>query len=235
MAAPKFPLAVIKDCSLSTLDPSLLEELRLLGQRVDREWRPLPAAEKASLWAQGAPERFLASENASDSNLRDRWAAASLAFAAKPFPGSTEEAILTLRQLNGHILGASASSPFRNYDLENEVIAFTPAHEIAEALEDVWQKSQAEPEPCVRAALLGQELLSVHPFEDGNGRTVRLFVDLYLQAEDYPPPRFESPLDFFMANSWRGPAQFSREHAVLLIGSAITRRLDSLAKPTKAG
>lgn len=213
---------------MSILDPILLEELRLLGQRVDHEWRPRPAAEKAALWAQGVSERFLASENASDPKLREHWEAASFAFAGKPFPASAEGAISTLRQLNGHVLGMSAPSYFRNYDLENEVIAFTPAHEIAEAIEEIWQKGHAVSDPCVRAAQLGQELLSVHPFEDGNGRTVRLFVDLYLQAQGYPPPRFESPLDFFMANSWHGPAQFSREHAVLLIGAAITRSLDSI-------
>lgn len=41
--------------------------------------------------------------------------------------------------------------------------------------------------PVVRAALLHGEFVKIHPFIDGNGRTVRLLLNLVLMSNGYPP------------------------------------------------
>jgi cell filamentation protein, protein adenylyltransferase len=42
-------------------------------------------------------------------------------------------------------------------------------------------------EPVTRAALAHHGFVAVHPFEDGNGRTGRLLLNLMLMREGYPP------------------------------------------------
>jgi len=45
----------------------------------------------------------------------------------------------------------------------------------------------AEMHPVERAALAHFRLVHIHPFVDGNGRTARLFMNLILLREGYPP------------------------------------------------
>ncbi|MFH0738000.1 MAG: Fic family protein [Candidatus Micrarchaeota archaeon] len=42
-------------------------------------------------------------------------------------------------------------------------------------------------EPIETAALLHQRFVDIHPFVDGNGRTARLLLNLYLMRNGYPP------------------------------------------------
>ena len=41
--------------------------------------------------------------------------------------------------------------------------------------------------PIVRAALLHGELVKIHPFVDGNGRTSRLIMNMDLMSDGYVP------------------------------------------------
>ena len=48
---------------------------------------------------------------------------------------------------------------------------------------DEWNKYH----PIVRAALLHGELVKIHPFIDGNGRTSRLIMNMELMRSGYVP------------------------------------------------
>jgi len=44
-------------------------------------------------------------------------------------------------------------------------------------------------ESYIRTALiLNKDLISIHPFLDGNGRSIRLFIDMILAKRNYPLP-----------------------------------------------
>lgn len=72
-----------------------------------------------------------------------------------------------------------------------ETAVFVPpvGHSLTRSLED-WQAYLDSPPPVpplVRAALLHYQFLTIHPFLDGNGRTGRLMVLLFLAAEGRLP------------------------------------------------
>jgi len=54
-----------------------------------------------------------------------------------------------------------------------------------EELIDWLNAEQGSVHQCIAAALLHYQLASIHPFADGNGRTARLAVMLYLGIRDY--------------------------------------------------
>jgi Fic family protein len=81
-------------------------------------------------------------------------------------------------------------------------------------------------EPVVRAAIAHHGFVAVHPFEDGNGRTGRLLLNLMLLREGYAPA--------FVLRSWAeryrsalGTADRGRYTALVnLIGLAVEAGLD---------
>ncbi len=52
-------------------------------------------------------------------------------------------------------------------------------------------RAQTELPPPVLAAEVGRRLISIHPFPDANGRSVRLFASIILQQAGLPGPMFE--------------------------------------------
>ncbi|HKF37725.1 MAG TPA: Fic family protein, partial [Ktedonobacteraceae bacterium] len=81
-------------------------------------------------------------------------------------------------------------------------------------------------EPVVRAALAYHRFVAVHPFEDGNGRTGRLLLNLLLMRDGYAPA--------FLLRSWaqrhrsalRAADQGKYNPIVNLIGQAVEAGLD---------
>ena len=56
---------------------------------------------------------------------------------------------------------------------------------IKEFIETFQQKEENKEHPVLIAAYLHDELVGIHPFIDGNGRTSRLLMNLYLLQHDY--------------------------------------------------
>jgi hypothetical protein len=83
--------------------------------------------------------------------------------------------------------------------------------------------------PIAGAGLLYQWLISVHPFEDGNGRTARLAVDHHLGLAGLPPACIRPTVaDFVAIRPWDPPRTRERtDHAsfVVLRGLEETARL----------
>lgn len=102
-----------------------------------------------------------------------------------PFPGE-------IRRTKNWIKGTSPS---------NAYFVPPPPNELARALGDlekfIHSKENAYP-PLIKAALIHAQFETIHPFVDGNGRTGRLLVTMFLWQEKL----LEMPLlylsDFFM-------------------------------------
>ncbi len=79
---------------------------------------------------------------------------------------------------------------------EKIVLKPPPSVEVPYLLEDffTWLNSEVSKEihPIIRAAIVHYVLVSIHPFVEGNGRTVRAFTQLLLMREGYDIKRFFS-------------------------------------------
>ncbi|MFN8061595.1 MAG: Fic family protein [Gemmatimonadaceae bacterium] len=64
------------------------------------------------------------------------------------------------------------------------------AHEMRRFLD--WFNTDATPEPVLKAALAHLWFVTIHPFDDGNGRIARAIADLSLARSEASPQRFYS-------------------------------------------
>lgn len=76
-----------------------------------------------------------------------------------------------------------------------------PAHEVPYLLEDFFSwlndPSAVEIHPVIRAGIVHYILVAIHPFVEGNGRTVRAFSTLVLMREGYNVKKFFSLEEHF--------------------------------------
>ena len=86
--------------------------------------------------------------------------------------------------------------------------------------------------PCLKAAQAHLELVSIHPFVDGNGRTARLLMNLILMQSGYPPAIIRKR-DRFKYLQLLEDAQTggSPEPFYVFVFGAIDRSLDIYLKP----
>jgi excisionase family DNA binding protein len=61
------------------------------------------------------------------------------------------------------------------------------AAKVPELMQDVYALLNRKGEPIEAAAMIHQRFVDIHPFVDGNGRTARLLLNLYLMRNGYPP------------------------------------------------
>ncbi|MBX7099119.1 MAG: Fic family protein [Myxococcaceae bacterium] len=197
----------------------------LLARRAEAAWSTAPAPEVvaalAPRWSRLSalgprvppPEaRWSVSPSTAQSGATSRevaaWSKASawaLERAARGHPFTCA----ALPHLGALVAGLAPPRPLRDRAsvqsgaLEHE---FLPARAIARALEalDRWLAQQAPTWPAVqRAAELCTRLVSIHPFEDGNGRTARLVLDWELARAGLALPTFDSPLEAHCARFGR--------------------------------
>ncbi len=74
-------------------------------------------------------------------------------------------------------------------DGSKETIFRTTPHgyETEDAMRNLvdWYKKDSETHPLVKSALFSYDFVSIHPFQDGNGRMSRLLATLLLLQNNY--------------------------------------------------
>lgn len=103
----------------------------------------------------------------------------------------TTETILELHRLTmAKILEGAGAFRRGAVSIRGARLTPPPASQVANLMAEwvAWVKgSGQEYEPIVRAAIAHHGFEAVHPFDDGNGRTGRLLLNLMLMREGYPP------------------------------------------------
>ncbi len=77
-----------------------------------------------------------------------------------------------------------------------------PADRVAEEMGRFlvwWQNSRGSMEGLLRAACAHFRFVTIHPFEDGNGRLARALTDMALSQDDHQPMRYYSMSSQIMA------------------------------------
>jgi Fic family protein len=104
-----------------------------------------------------------------------------------------------------------------------------PANQVPEFMAQWihwWEAEGLHYHPIIRAAIAHHGFVAVHPFEDGNGRTSRLLLNLQLLRDGYAPA--------FLLREWKGRYLHALQAAdyghyspiVNLIGQAVEDGLD---------
>jgi hypothetical protein len=133
--------------------------------------------------------RLAASTSAKDSVSRSSFGRANATVAGwieKKDPLS----LATLGTLNAVVRGSSAPAKFRTTTLMLDGRACPSPSMISAMLAPLFGAVAVrarDVHPIAGAGLLYQWLITVHPFEDGNGRTARLAVDHLLGLAGVPP------------------------------------------------
>lgn len=104
--------------------------------------------------------------------------------------------------------------------------SYVPENEITTEIDSffIWLTDRLEAcdsgkeNPIIVAALANQRLVSIHPFNDGNGRTCRLVMDYILQRSGLPP---SSPNDVNVAIFALFPSDMTPSKAVMGIVSGL--------------
>lgn len=85
--------------------------------------------------------------------------------------------------------------------------------------------SQASGHPIAVAAAYHAHLMAIHPFTDGNGRTGRLMMNLWLMRNHYPPSLIEADLRPRYINAMEAAHLGDTEPAVLIVAEGVSRML----------
>ena len=96
--------------------------------------------------------------------------------------------LLFSEQVNAGLLDAGVLSGFRNKPIFIKTSSHVPpAHEkLMDAMDVFFEALGEEDDPWVRAVLGHFFLVHIHPFSDGNGRTARFLMNVFLVASGYP-------------------------------------------------
>lgn len=102
-----------------------------------------------------------------------------------------------LFDIHAYFLGPlySWGGKVRTVDISKDNILFAPSHNIESALSDfekifnknLPQLSDSKRIVAAKLAFIHVELNAIHPFREGNGRTIRLFLDLLAAHAGYHP------------------------------------------------
>ena len=95
-------------------------------------------------------------------------------------------------------------------------------------------KNAADYHPVELALLAHYELVTIHPFSDGNGRTARLLMNLVLIQNGYPPAIIQKrERERYVTSLEQAQLGGSREQFDKLIIKAVERSLDIYLKAAK--
>ncbi len=126
---------------------------------------------------------------------------------------------LTMQRSAPEIAGQYASLP-RYVRTETGRHSFPPPMEIPPLMADLARWLQTAPDTPESAFTAHRRLVDIHPFNDGNGRTGRLLMNLTLIRGGYPPVavRPEDRLEYIHALQQEQAGQSTERFHALLYG-----------------
>lgn len=102
-----------------------------------------------------------------------------------------ERDVLNVHELIMDKIDKEFAGRLRNAGVRISGAQFLPpnARKVPDLLEELidWVTKSQDIHPLVLAAIFHHRFVYIHPFFDGNGRTVRLLFNLLLMKEGYPP------------------------------------------------
>ncbi|MFH1047068.1 MAG: Fic family protein [Patescibacteria group bacterium] len=89
----------------------------------------------------------------------------------------------------------------RRVDISNDGMMFAPVEHLQTSVTDFGQtlgaslptQSDSVKEAAKKIAIIHNEFNAVHPFREGNGRTIRLFLDLLIASLGLPEVNWDEP------------------------------------------
>ncbi len=103
--------------------------------------------------------------------------------------GITEGDVLNLHAIILDRIDPESAGFYRRSTVRISGTDYTPpnAAKVPRLMQEVYTLLNIKGEPIEAAAIIHQKFVDVHPFIDGNGRTARLLMNLYLMRNGYPP------------------------------------------------
>jgi hypothetical protein len=112
-----------------------------------------------------------------------------------------------LRRLNAILLGREGASATRDCPIFSCNDAYLEPTEVGGELDALEAWTQDERHPALIAAVVYIAVVTIHPFENGNGRTARLAADRVLLQNDHLTLCFLSPVSSHVAQMQSGPTR----------------------------
>ena len=196
---------------IEDLDEIVRNEYNDLINRISQNWQTLPQETQKKISNQIIFDQHKASNNSFSKEDLKKWRSSIKHQLETPFRLNVQQ----LFKIHEEAL-SEGPSVLRNHEM-NMVIQFAKALDIPRLLPDIFEAVQREENPVIAAALLGHDLLTVHPFTEGNGRSIRLFVSYFLISKNCPPLALETNIDFLVASSLDGPMQNPNQLMLLTI------------------
>ena len=91
---------------------------------------------------------------------------------------------LVLKNIEEEYVGKYRKVPVR---IAGSSVIFPNYAKVTRLMEEFIKKLNDQDDPIRKAMMAHYELVTIHPFVDGNGRTARLLMNLILMQNGYPP------------------------------------------------
>lgn len=105
---------------------------------------------------------------------------------------------------------------------------YLPPEYMTEALDDFQKRLQFEPDVFIKAFEIYLGIATIHPFENGNGRTARLAGDWILMSAGFLPMTFDSAIQSHVAVTLDHPLR-NKQHSFEKFLGAIHKSYQNLS------
>lgn len=113
--------------------------------------------------------------------------------------GKSELAWEDLSRLNQWVVGGTAPSKMRELEIKTGAGEYLSFCDVPDATRKMLETVKSFSHPLRKAFEIYVQMVTIHPFENGNGRTARLAADFYLLSRSYLPVCFLNSYHSHMA------------------------------------
>ena len=113
--------------------------------------------------------------------------------------GKSELTWEDLSRLNQWVVGEAVPSKMREVEIKTGAGEYLSFCEVPDDIQTMHESVRAFSHPLRKAFEIYVQLVTIHPFKNGNGRTARLAADFYLLSRSYLPVCFLNSYHSHMA------------------------------------